>query len=181
MRYEKTLPLRDGRALRIRNAEPADAQPLLDLIVLTHSQTDYLLAYPDERRFTPEQEAEYLKGMLESDREIMLLAEIDGTLCGCLGLNAIGGRYKVRHRAEFGISVDEAFWALGIGKALMEAVIACAKLAHYTQLELSVVADNARAVSMYQKFGFVEFGRNPKGFLSRFSGYQTLVEMRLEL
>ena len=63
----------------------------------------------------------------------------------------------------------------------MEAVIACAKLAHYTQLELSVVADNERAVSMYQKIGFVEFGRNPKGFLSRFSGYQTLVEMRLEL
>ncbi len=181
MRYEKTLPLRDGRALRIRNAEPADAQILLDLIVLTHSQTDYLLAYPDERRFTPEQEAEYLKGMLESDREIMLLAEIDGTLCGCLGLNAIGGRYKVRHRAEFGISVDEAFWGLGIGKALMEAVIACAKLFHYTQLELSVVADNERAVSMYHKLGFVEFGRNPKGFLSRFSGYQTLVEMRLEL
>ena len=181
MRYEKTLPLRDGRALRIRNAEPADAQTLLDLIVLTHSQTDYLLAYPDERRFTPEQEAEYLKGLLESDREIMLLAEIDGTLCGCLGLTAIGGRYKVRHRAEFGISVDEAFWGLGIGKMLMEAVIACAKLAHYTQLELSVVADNERAVSMYQKIGFVEFGRNPKGFLSRFSGYQTLVEMRLEL
>ena len=113
MRFEKTLPLRDGRTLRIRNAEPADAQALLELIILTHSQTDYLLAYPDERRFTPEQEAEYLKGMLESDREIMLLAEIDGTLCGCLGLNAIGGRYKVRHRAEFGISVDEAVWGLG--------------------------------------------------------------------
>lgn len=63
MRFEKTLPLRDGRTLRIRNAEPADAQALLELIVLTHSQTDYLLAYPDERRFTPEQEAEYLKGM----------------------------------------------------------------------------------------------------------------------
>ena len=154
MRFEKTLPLRDGRTLRIRNAEPADAQALLELIILTHSQTDYLLAYPDERRFTPEQEAEYLKGMLESDREIMLLAEID---------------------------VDEAFWGLGIGKALMEAVIACAKLFHYTQLELSVVADNERAVSMYHKLGFVEFGRNPKGFLSRFSGYQTLVEMRLEL
>ena len=119
--------------------------------------------------------------MLESDREIMILAEIDGTLCGCLGLNPIGGRYNVRHRAEFGISVDEAFWGLGIGKALMEAVIACAKLVHYTQLELSVVAYNERAVSMYHKLGFVEFGRNPRGFLSRFSGYQTLVEMRLEL
>lgn len=181
MRYEKTLPLRNGRSLHIRNAEPKDAQALLNLIVLTHSQTDYLLSYPEERRFTPEQEAEYLKGLLESDREIMLLAEVDGALCGCLGLTALGGRYKVRHRAEFGISVDEAFWGLGVGKALLEAAILCAKLAHYTQLELSVVADNVRAIAMYQKFGFVEFGRNPRGFLSRSSGYQTLVEMRLEL
>jgi len=181
MRYEKTLVLRDGRTLRIRNAEAKDAQNVLDFIALTRGQTDYLLSYPDEHRFDLEQETQYLEGLLESDREIMLLTELDSTLCGCLGLYALGGRYKVRHRADFGISVDEAFWGLGIGKALMEAVIQCAKLAHYTQLELSVVADNERAVSMYHKFGFVEFGRNPKGFFSRFSGYQTLVEMRLEL
>ena len=179
MRFEKTLPLRDGRTLRIRNAEPADAQTLLELIVLTHSQTDYLLAYPDERRFTPEQEAEYLKGMLESDREIMLLAEIDGTLCGCLGLNAIGGRYKVRHRAEFGISVDEAFWGLGIGKALMEAVC-MRKAVPLHPVRLSVVTDNERAVSITVNLALSSAGT--PGFLSsRFSGYQTLVEMRLEL
>ena len=46
MQYEKTLVLRDGRTLGIRNAEPADAQALLDLIVLAHSQADYLLSYP---------------------------------------------------------------------------------------------------------------------------------------
>ena len=48
-------------------------------------------------------------------------------------------------------------------------------------MELNVVAENVRAVNMYQKAGFVEFGRNPKGFRSRLSGYQELVYMRLEL
>ena len=181
MRYEKTLPLRDGRALRIRNAEVSDAQGIQNLFTLTHSQTDYLLSYADEHSYDLEQEAAFLKRLLESDGEIMLLSEVDGVLCGCASVCAVGRKYKVRHRAEFGISVDEGFWGLGIGKAMTQAAIACAKLAHYTQLELSVVADNERAVSMYQKLGFVEFGRNPKGFLSRFSGYQTLVEMRLEL
>ena len=33
-------------------------------------------------------------------------------------------------------------------------------------LELSVVADNARAMALYQRAGFVEYGRNPKGFYS---------------
>jgi len=181
MRYEKTLPLQDGRTLCIRNAEVSDAQGIQALFTLTHSQTDYLLSYADEHSYDLEQEAAFLKRLLESDGEIMLLSEVDGVLCGCASVCAVGRKYKVRHRAEFGISIDEGFWGLGIGKAMTQAAIACAKLANYTQLELSVVADNARAVSMYQKFGFVEFGRNPKGFLSKYTGYQTVLDMRLEL
>lgn len=42
-------------------------------------------------------------------------------------------------------------------------------------LELSVVADNARAMAPYQRAGFVEYGRNPKGFYSRTAGFQELV------
>ena len=43
------------------------------------------------------------------------------------------------------------------------------------------MAENARAISMYQTAGFVEYGRNPKGFRSRNAGYQELIFMRLEL
>ena len=68
-----------------------------------------------------------------------------------------------------------------MGKALAEACIKCAKDAGYSQLELNVVAENARAVSMYRKLGFVEFGRNPMGFRSRTSGYQELIYMLLKL
>lgn len=85
------------------------------------------------------------------------------------------------HRAEFGISILKEYWGLGIGRALMEACIHCAKTAGYAQLELEVVAENARAIFMYQTAGFVEYGRNPKGFRSRNAGYQELISMRLEL
>ena len=44
-----------------------------------------------------------------------------------------------------------------------------------------MVAENARAIAMYQRAGFVEYGRNPRGFRSRISGYQELVSMRMEL
>ena len=37
------------------------------------------------------------------------------------------------------------------------------------------------ALALYKKFGFVEYGRNPKGFRSRNTGYQELVLMRLAL
>ena len=97
------------------------------------------------------------------------------------GIEAVGRKYKVKHRAELGISVLKEYWGLGLGKALTKACIQCAKEAGYTQLELNVVAENHAAMSLYQSLGFVEFGRNPRGFNSRTSGYQELVYMRLEL
>ena len=97
------------------------------------------------------------------------------------GVDAVGTRDKLRHRAEFGISVLRAYWGLGLGRALTEACIQCAKEAGYEQLELTVVAENERAIALYRKAGFVEFGRNPRGFRSRTSGYQEIVHMLLAL
>ena len=97
------------------------------------------------------------------------------------GVDAVGTRDKLRHRAEFGISVLRAYWGLGLGRALTEACIQCAKEAGYEQLELTVVAENERAIALYRKAGFVEFGRNPRGFRSRTSGYQEIIHMLLAL
>ena len=63
----------------------------------------------------------------------------------------------------------------------MDACIECARNAGYVQLELNVVAENVRAVSMYERAGFVEYGRNPKGFHSRVAGFQEVIYMSLEL
>ena len=60
----------------------------------------------------------------------------NGQEAGTAGIESIGNKYKVRHRAEFGISLIKKYWGL------------------------DVVADNERAISMYQKAGFIEYG-NP--------------------
>ena len=51
----------------------------------------------------------------------------------------------------------------------------------YVQLELEAVAENEHALALYRSVGFVEYGRNPKGFRSRKTGWQKLVLMQLEL
>jgi len=181
MQYRETVMLKDGRECVLRNGTADDAKVVLDLFNLTHAQTDYLASYPDESTHTPEGEAEFLETQTASERDIELLAEVGGTVVGLAGINCVRQREKMKHRAEFGISVDKAYWGLGVGRALTEACIECAKAAGYVQIELSVVADNARAIALYRSFGFVEFGRNPLGFRSRHSGWQTLVEMRLEV
>lgn len=181
MKYNSTVTLKDGRACILRNGTASDGQALLEVFNRTHEQTDYLLSYPDEHDYTAEREAAFLQEKTESADEIELLAEVDGRVVGSAGIGCVGRKEKLRHRAEFGIGVDRAYWGLGIGRALTEACIACAQMAGYTQLELEVVAENRAALALYKSVGFEEYGRNPKGFRSRTSGWQELVLMRLEL
>lgn len=181
MEYHKTIVLRDDRRCVLRNGTAEDARAALDSFNLTHKETDYLLTYPDEGGLTLEDEAQYLQGRTESDDEVEILAEVDGSVVGSAGVGRVGSKEKLRHRAEFGIGIERAYWGLGIGRALVEACIECARAAGYAQLELDVVADNERAIALYQSVGFVEYGRNPRGFRTRQSGWQEQVLMRLEL
>ena len=181
MQFHKKITLKDGRTCTLRNGTAEDGQALLDIFILTHAQTDYLLTYPEESTHTAQQEADYLEQKTESADEIELLAELGGEVVGTAGIGCVARKEKTRHRAEFGISVDKAHWGLGIGRALTEACIECAKNAGYVQLELEAVAENKNALALYESVGFQEYGRNPKGFRSRVSGWQELVLMRLEL
>ena len=181
MQYNKEIILKNKNTCLLRNGDRADGRQVLDVFEQTHAETDYLLTYPDEDHFTVEQEAEFLAEKTASPREIEICAVVDGKVVGTAGFEAVGGMDKVKHRAELGIAIRKDYWGLGIGRALMEACIDCAKQAGYTQLELDVVAENTAALSLYKKVGFVEYGRNPKGFRSRVTGWQELVYMRLEL
>ncbi len=181
MRYNKTILLNNGTECCLRNGIESDGKAVFDNFNLIHGETDYLLSYSDENSFDAVQEGQFLKEKTESKNEIEIIAIIDRVVAGTAGIEAIGSKYKVKHRAEFGISVAKAFWGLGIGRALMEACIECARKAGYIQLELNAVLDNRRAISMYESAGFVEYGRNPKGFNSRTCGFQEVVYMRLEL
>ncbi len=181
MEYRKIIILKNGKTCTVRNGTEQDARAVIDNFILTHWQTDYLASYQEEIPFTVEQECAYLKRRQESPFEAALVAETDGGIVGTAGIERIGAGDKMKHRASFGISIDRDWWGLGIGRALTEACIECAGKAGYAQLELEVVADNERALALYESEGFTEYGRNPKGFRSRLCGWQETVLMRLEL
>ena len=180
MQYEKEMILKDGTECLLRGVNETDAAEVLRTFDLTHAETDYLLTYPEENSFTVQEEAEFLKARSESKNAIEIAAFIDGKIAGTAGFGPIGDQEKLRHRADFGIAIEKAYWGRGIGKALTLACIECAKRAGYLQIELEVAAENASAVRLYESVGFREYGRNPRGFRAR-SGWQTLILMRLEL
>ena len=181
MKYEQRITLKNGNEALLRNGDAPDGSAVFEIFNATHAETDYLLSYPDENSFDPEQEAHFLEEKAKSPKEIEIIAFIDGKIAGMAGIGAVGTKYKVKHRAEFGISILKEYWGLGLGRALTEACIQCARDAGYVQMELNVVSENKRAISLYQNLGFAEYGRNPKGFLSRMSGFQELIYMLLEL
>ena len=181
MKYNQKVLLKNGKEALLRNGDKADGKEVFEVFNQTHAETDYLLSYPDENSFNPEQEAQFLRDKTNSPNEIEIVAIVDGKIAGTAGIEAVGKKYKLKHRAELGISILKEYWRLGLGKALMNACIQCAKEAGYAQLELNVVADNERALVLYKSLGFKEWGRNPKGFNSRTTGFQELVYMLLEL
>ena len=181
MKYNQKVILKNGKEALLRNGDKADGKEVFEVFNLTHAETDYLLSYPDENSYDPEQEAQFLSDKTNSPNEIEIVAIVDGKIVGTAGIEAVGKKYKLKHRAELGISILKEYWGLGLGKTLMNACIQCAKEAGYVQLELNVVADNERALVLYKSLGFKEWGRNPKGFNSRTTGFQELVYMLLEL
>ena len=52
MKYFQTITLKDGRTCVIRNGMEQDAEAVLSNYILTHSQTDFLMTYPEETTFT---------------------------------------------------------------------------------------------------------------------------------
>lgn len=181
MRYYREVTLRDGRPCVLREPGPADAAAILDLMRQTSGETDFMLRYPDEIRMSETAEAELLQSKAESPRAQMICAELGGIVAANGGFDPVAEVEKCRHRAELGISVRREFWGLGIGTLILRGLIDKARAAGYSQLELDVVAENLRALRLYESLGFKAYGRRERSFLQRDGAYRALILMSLEL
>ena len=150
---EKQIHLKDGRTAIFRSPKNEDAAQMLDYLVTTAGETPYLIRYPEECTETMEQEAAFLQKMADSPIDMMIVCFVDGKLAGNCRL-AQHGRIKTRHRAGVAIALVKEFWGLGIGTAMFEEMILCAKAHGISQLELEVIDGNDRAMALYRKMGF---------------------------
>lgn len=162
MNYQnKTVLLKNGKTCVIRPAEEADAERMIEYLNVTAEETPFLGREPEEASFTLEQEREIIRNMKAAERNILLLAEVDGVHAGNANFSCIRDRARFRHRCGMGVGLYRAFWGMGVGTALLKELLAAATAAGYEQAELEVVSTNAPAVGLYRKLGFEATGTIP--------------------
>jgi len=160
----KEFVLKDGRKGIIRTAEEADTGNVLKQIVSVLEEAEYTVTtYPEDGAdFTVEKEREWVKKHMEGDGKLLVVAEINGEIVGSANLHN-GQRKRIQHVADAAITVLKEFRSLGVGKALMEALIKWASEHPVIEkIGLGVFSNNAGAINLYKKLGFIEECRKAK-------------------
>ena len=135
-----------GREVILRNAEESDAVALIDYLKITTNETPYLIREPEEITITLEQEKSFIQSKRDAERELLLVAIIDGKHVGNCSLMNIAPYKRYEHRCGLAIALYQEYCGCGIGKIMMETVLEVAKMIGYEQAELEVISDNQNAI-----------------------------------
>ncbi|MDB4539951.1 GNAT family N-acetyltransferase, partial [Saprospiraceae bacterium] len=151
---KREFEIRDGHKLLVKEAEGAEAAPIIKYVNEVAGQTDFLSFGANELGLSESDEQRFLEKCLESNNQLFLVGWINGSVVSTLSFHG-GQRPRLRHAGEFGMSVDREFWGLGIGSFMVDVMINWAK-SHQaiTKINLRVRTDNDRAIKLYQRKGF---------------------------
>ncbi|ROS01790.1 RimJ/RimL family protein N-acetyltransferase [Sinobacterium caligoides] len=140
--------------MRCREARLEDAVAVLQLFHKLDVESDYMLFEPGERTTTVCEQEAIIRSFTQDTTKRMFVAEDGQQICGLCILQG-GSLNRNKHVASLVIGVEKAYWRSGVGSLLMDTILSIAEAAAITRLELTVHSTNARAVKLYQRFGFV--------------------------
>ncbi|MCB9584332.1 MAG: GNAT family N-acetyltransferase [Polyangiaceae bacterium] len=105
---------------------------------------------------------------LASGLQQVLVVEVGSDVAGYASARKLFPA-RVRHVCVAAVAVHPRFQGQGVGRALMQAVVAWADAAGVSRLELYVRSDNGRAIALYESVGFVLEGVR-RGFVRTLRG-----------
>lgn len=91
----------------------------------------------------------------------MVHTEYEGKIVGQCSVGLVRNNERYLHRANIAFVLLKEFWGLGIGGKMMQECVKWCEEHNIEQIELDVLKENKRAITMYQGFGFEIVGTIP--------------------
>jgi len=165
----RPLATPDGARYWVRTAEPGDAAAIGRLNEHMHENNPFKLTERGEMDREEAQERAWIAEHAGNPCYLMIIASDspqagEGEVLGRVAFRN-GNRRKLAHHGSFGIGVHHDWRGRGVGTALIAALLDWAA-AHPTleKVCLGVFADNAGAMRLYRRMGFVKEGVSPRHF-----------------
>lgn len=145
----------DGNGITIRALEPGDAHEVSSLTG-AHGTFEGTLQLPDMPVAT---RLEWLQKL--EPHSCRLVAVAEGRVVGSAGLHSAGTSLRRSHVRGLGIGIAAGYQGRGVGRMLITRLLDWAdNWAGVLRVELTVHADNDRAIALYRAMGFEEEGRH---------------------
>jgi putative acetyltransferase len=147
----------DADAIVIRAMEPTDAAGVSALIGRPGT-FEGTLQLPD---MAIASRVEYIQRIEPGTCRLVAVAPGSSDIVGSVGLHLAGNSLRRAHVRSLGIGIAEEWQGKGLGRRMMQRALDWAdNWAGILRVELTVHADNERAMALYRSFGFVEEGRH---------------------
>lgn len=143
---------------------PTDAPAALEFINALSAERTFVLYQGEQLTLAQEQQWIGERIRLHTSGRAVSIFAMAGERC--IGTSAIEmGSLGNDHIGYFAISLTPDWRDMGLGSRLMQAVIDEAErlLAGMRLIQLDVFASNERAIHLYRRMGFTEYGRLPLG------------------
>lgn len=154
--------LKNGKSVLIRKPYLDDAEQIINVMKAADEESKFLARNPGEFRFTVEQEKNIIESVLNDNYGRMwFVPEYEGKIVGQCSVGLVRNNERYLHRANVAFVLLKEYWGIGIGGKMMQECIKWCEAHNIEQIELDVLKDNERAISMYRGFGFEVVGTIP--------------------
>ncbi len=139
--------------LTVRPATAADAEAIC--LIYNQGIEDRVATLETELR-TPAERREWMAA--RGPRHPVLVASDDGAVVGWASLNRFNPRPAYDHVADLSVYVERGWRGRGVGRVLLDRVIAAAREIGYHKMVLAAFPDNGPGMALYERTGFSPVG-----------------------
>jgi diamine N-acetyltransferase len=171
--YTKPSVLKDGRKVVIRGYTPNDIENLVSMYADLSEETLRWSLPPYDRQKID-------RWTTDLENKIIILALSGDKVVGHLQItcNPVD---RLKGIGDLLIYLHQDFQNAGLGTALMKEGIVLARSRGWHRIALRVVADNRRAIRLYEKMGFRKEGLGRDSYFGSDGKYHDEVEMGILL